>query len=258
MPTPLPVSPGQGAACIQASASTNRPRGGIRSPEGWPRAGAPTPRCHSTGSPGRFTTSPLPRHWLDGASKAIPGPHFIVTFVCKAHLSAPEVGPGSSSLLPTHGGAFAEPWLGPQGAQPGAHDPGHTTETQNLQMHDPEAHDLQTHNTRRTTPRCTTSRLRTSRHTTRGARPLGAQPRDAQPPDTHSRVHANLGRGQCIASHRPFTHGHACTRRSTRSRHTDPGEPESAGPGRYGRPCPNGLAGRPAHTQPSGSRAGEL
>lgn len=202
MPTPLPVSPGQGAACIQASASTNRPRGGIRSPEGWPRAGAPTPRCHSTGSPGRFTTSPLPRHWLDGASKAIPGPHFIVTFVCKAHLSAPEVGPGSSSLLPTHGGAFAEPWLGPQGARPGAHDPGHATETQNLQMHDLQAQDLQTHDPRRTTSRSTTTRRTTARHTQSCTRKLGARPVHCQSPSLHtwSRVHTQK---HTLQAHRP-------------------------------------------------------
>ena len=39
-----------------------------------------------------FTTSPIPRRLLDGASKAIPGLYFIVTFICKGCQSGPEVG----------------------------------------------------------------------------------------------------------------------------------------------------------------------
>lgn len=37
----------------------------------------------------RFTTSPILRRLLDGASKAIPGLYFIVTFICKGCQSGP-------------------------------------------------------------------------------------------------------------------------------------------------------------------------
>ena len=51
-----------------------------------------------------FTTSPIPRRLLDGASKAIPGLYFIVTFICKGCQSGPEVGCPAAlrSSLHTH------------------------------------------------------------------------------------------------------------------------------------------------------------
>jgi len=51
-----------------------------------------------------FTTSPIPCCLLDGASKAIPGLYFIVTFICKGCQSGPEVGCPAAlrSSLHTH------------------------------------------------------------------------------------------------------------------------------------------------------------
>lgn len=50
-----------------------------------------------------FTTSPIPRRLLDGASKAIPGLYFIVTFICKGCQSGPGSRlPCGSSLSVTH------------------------------------------------------------------------------------------------------------------------------------------------------------
>lgn len=53
-----------------------------------------------------FTTSPIPRRLLDGASKAIPGLYFIVTFICKGCQSGPEASCPAAPLswLHTHGG----------------------------------------------------------------------------------------------------------------------------------------------------------
>lgn len=68
--------------------------------------------CHSAAAAprGTFTTSPILHRLLDGASKAIPGLYFIVTFICKGCQS----GPGSrlpccSSLFVTHTPTEAHP-----------------------------------------------------------------------------------------------------------------------------------------------------
>lgn len=53
-----------------------------------------------------FTTSPIPHRLLDGASKAIPGLYFIVTFICKGCQSDPGSGCTAApcSLLHTRRG----------------------------------------------------------------------------------------------------------------------------------------------------------
>ena len=82
---------------------------GPQCPRLWARTSSVSPEPQREGQVGRpergqavtqplqlprehFTTSPIPRRLLDGASKAIPGLYFIVTFICKGCQSGPEVG----------------------------------------------------------------------------------------------------------------------------------------------------------------------
>lgn len=85
----------------------------------------------------RFTTSPIPRCLLDGASKAIPGLYFIVTFICKGCQSGPGRRlPCCSRLFVTHAqrctltGTRVQGHLETPRARPGAPGHAHTVDTQ--------------------------------------------------------------------------------------------------------------------------------
>jgi hypothetical protein len=76
------------------------------------RGNKPGPGCHSTLQLPRehFTTLPILRCLLDGASKAIPGLYFIVTFICQGCQSGPQVSCPATHDFVTHAGEYL---LGP-------------------------------------------------------------------------------------------------------------------------------------------------
>lgn len=164
LPSPDRPPPTQQAAGGGALGSEGPHRGRARQPGGsQARAVTQPPRLPRE----RFTTSPIRRRLLDGASRAIPGLYFIVTFICKGCQSDPEVSRATAPRSPGHAcrgphslGPHAQGAPGDTRSAPGAAgQSGHTTHSVHTRTQSPGIEAVPAHNSTGSSPtwprRCT-------------------------------------------------------------------------------------------------------